>query len=102
MPSHREKKKPKSSTSTTTTQQLDSQPSHSELREVNRLLYLVYHRNKNQHRGQKWWKWVGMLRRSIRKLLVFEDKGWRRKEEEKEKRCVEEWMRESLLPGAWL
>ncbi|RPB16048.1 hypothetical protein P167DRAFT_602707 [Morchella conica CCBAS932] len=33
------------------------------------LLHLLFHRNKNQHRSGKWWKWFGMLRRNIRKLL---------------------------------
>jgi hypothetical protein len=102
MPTHRERKKSKCNITTVTRPQPDSPTKDSELHEVNRLLHLIWHRNKNQHRGQKWWKWVGMLRRSIGKLLVFERQGWRRREEEREKECRERWVREIVLPGAWL
>ncbi len=40
-----------------------------ELQEVSKLLQLVFHRNKNQHRLAKWWKWLSILKRSVRKLL---------------------------------
>jgi hypothetical protein len=33
---------------------------------------------------------------------VFERQGWRRREEEREKECRERWVREIVLPGAWL
>jgi hypothetical protein len=102
MPTHRERKKSKCNITTVTRPQPDSPTKDIELHEVNRLLHLIWHRNKNQHRGQKWWKWVGMLRRSIGKLLVFERQGWRRREEEREKECRERWVREIVLPGAWL
>jgi len=35
-----------------------------------RILHLVYHRNKNQHRLAKWWKWLSMLKRSVANLLM--------------------------------
>jgi hypothetical protein len=73
-----------------------------DLREVSRLLQLIYHRNKNQHRTQKWWKWLGILRRSISKLLEFEEKGWRRREQEEKKQQLEKWVRVVVVPKAWL
>ena len=30
---------------------------------------LLHHRNKNQHRRSKWWKWFSMLKRCVSKLL---------------------------------
>ncbi|KAI9810955.1 MAG: hypothetical protein M1827_005686 [Pycnora praestabilis] len=41
----------------------------TELREVFEILYLLMHRNKNQHRLTHWWKWISMLRRHLTKLL---------------------------------
>lgn len=31
--------------------------------------HLLYHRNKNQHRHSRWWKWFAMLKRCVNKLL---------------------------------
>ncbi|KAI9785017.1 MAG: hypothetical protein M1839_001214 [Geoglossum umbratile] len=39
-----------------------------ELKEISNLLHVITHRNKNQHRLAKWWKWFSMLRRSINHL----------------------------------
>lgn len=36
-----------------------------------RLLHLTIHRNKNQHRRAKWWKWLAVLHKSVGKLLVL-------------------------------
>jgi hypothetical protein len=102
MPPLQDKKKSKRKVTTITHPPPNLPPKDSDLHEVDRLLHLIYHRNKNQHRGQKWWKWVGMLRRSIGKLLVFEGQDWRKREEEREKTCRERWVREMILPGAWL
>ncbi|KAI9835306.1 MAG: hypothetical protein M1819_002450 [Sarea resinae] len=41
-----------------------------ELEDISRILHLFHHRNKNQHRLAKWWKWFSMLWRSLQKLLV--------------------------------
>ncbi|KAJ5491596.1 hypothetical protein N7539_003163 [Penicillium diatomitis] len=35
-----------------------------EIRAVHDILHLVYHRNKNQHRHAKWWKWLSQLKRT--------------------------------------
>lgn len=40
-----------------------------ELENEYEILHLVYHRNKNQHRQQVWWKYLNILHRYIRKLL---------------------------------
>lgn len=40
------------------------------LKEVYMTLHLVYHRNKNQHRNSKWWKWLSILKRSTLKLAM--------------------------------
>lgn len=39
------------------------------LQQENRLIMLLFHRNKNQHRVAKWWKQFCTLKRVIRKLL---------------------------------
>ena len=44
-------------------------PEISCIRRVTDNLQLLYHRNKNQHRRGKWWRWLGMLRRCFVKLL---------------------------------
>lgn len=41
----------------------------SELQEVLKILQLIFHRNKNQHRLTKWWKWLSILKRSVTKLV---------------------------------
>ena len=102
MPPHKDAKKSRSTLNIRTLPKSDSAPRNSELREVERQLHLIYRRNKNQHRLQKWWKWFGLLRRSIKKLLAFEGRGWIRREEEKEKEHLERWVREVMIPGAWL
>lgn len=33
-------------------------------------LHLLFHHNKNQHRGAKWFKWLGLLKRWVHKLAV--------------------------------
>ncbi|KAM5462915.1 Ribonuclease MRP protein subunit rmp1 [Microsporum audouinii] len=52
----------------------------SDVRSIHRTLHLLYHRNKNQHRCTKWWKWLSMLKRwtlelacEIEKIEKFED-----------------------------
>ncbi|GKZ58358.1 hypothetical protein AnigIFM49718_004176 [Aspergillus niger] len=35
---------------------------------VHSILHLIFHRNKNQHRGTKWWKWLSILKRVTLKL----------------------------------
>ncbi|MCJ1419381.1 hypothetical protein MMC32_005736 [Xylographa parallela] len=37
---------------------------------VSQTLRLFHHRNKNQHRRSKWWKWFALLRRSVNRLLT--------------------------------
>lgn len=37
---------------------------HQEILAVHSLLHLIYHRNKNQHRRAKWWKWLSALKRT--------------------------------------
>ncbi|KAJ5612391.1 hypothetical protein N7510_005585 [Penicillium lagena] len=36
----------------------------TEIRAVNSMLHLVFHRNKNQHQRAKWWKWLSVLKRT--------------------------------------
>jgi len=48
-----------------------SDPSAS-LERITVLLDLIWRRNKNQHRGQAWWKWLGLLRKAIRVLVKLE------------------------------
>ena len=97
-----------------------------ELLQVQSLLAQIWHRNKNQHRGQKWWRWVGVLKRSVRDLVQLagddasggsKKKGGeeeaseatlarKRMEREKVRREKRErvaaWVREVVLGRCWL
>lgn len=33
------------------------------------VLHLLVYRNRNQHGGSRWWKWLGMLHRHVRRVL---------------------------------
>ncbi|KPI41755.1 uncharacterized protein AB675_9095 [Cyphellophora attinorum] len=95
------------------------------------LLQTLFVRNRNQHRGQSWWRWLAMLRRRVGELVGVEAKLWqsrmgeegtaagmagtavvrqaqqarlRLEEETKllhEKDVLEKWLREVLVPKAW-
>lgn len=41
----------------------------TQLQAATHTLHLLYHRNKNQHRHSKWWKWFSMLKRCVSRLL---------------------------------
>lgn len=86
-----------------------SRPStgNSELEEIGLLLKLIHHRNKNQHRVQKWWKWLHALKRSVRDLLEIEEKrnasgGWLRREDEDHKQKLEKRVRDVVISSAWM
>ncbi|KAL2830633.1 hypothetical protein BJY01DRAFT_227162 [Aspergillus pseudoustus] len=36
-----------------------------EILRVHSILHLIFHRNKNQHRRSKWWKWLSILKRTV-------------------------------------
>lgn len=40
-----------------------------QFQQTSKLLELFHHRNKNQHRRAKWWKWVATLKRCVNKLV---------------------------------
>jgi ribonuclease MRP protein subunit RMP1 len=40
-----------------------------ELTSTSQVLHLTHHRNKNQHRLAKWYKYLSQLRRNINKLI---------------------------------
>lgn len=46
-----------------------------QLREILNVLGLLHHRNKNQHRQAKWWKWLSMLKRCLEKLTTDLEKS---------------------------
>lgn len=54
--------------------------SHSHLSTAAHLLDGFVHRNRNQHRGTRWWGPFDMLRRSVRKLVPDLDDAVRRAE----------------------
>lgn len=39
-----------------------------EVLSVHVMLHLIFHRNKNQHRRTKWWKWLSILKRATADL----------------------------------
>lgn len=134
--SHRKEKKSKKSvtastaTSSARQESLTASNPPTELEKINSLLGQIWHRNKNQHRVQKWWKWLGMLRKGVRRLVELEVEGGdgllgnsdagklgggggggaegmrraleRRREREMERERWEEWIREGLMGGGWL
>jgi hypothetical protein len=55
--------RPISSTAAASTKALD------EILDIQRMLHLAYHRNKNQHHCAKWWSSLGVLRRQIQRLV---------------------------------
>jgi hypothetical protein len=97
-----------------------------ELLQAHGLIAQIWHRNKNQHRGQKWWKWLAVLKRAVRDLVGLivvgernvsnegdgglregEATMMRRKMElerarREQKEQVEEWFREVVLGRCWL
>jgi hypothetical protein len=105
---------------------MDVGQAQEELLQVHGLIAQIWHRNKNQHRGQKWWKLVAILKRAVRDLVELTVVGERnvskgehggqelgeaatmRKRMELERvrreqrRQVEEWLREVVLGRCWL
>src|SRR5436305_4091626 len=98
-----------------------------ELLQVQSLLARIWHRNRNQHRGQKWWKWMTILKGSVRDLVglaqpseeaiglmmkspegeVSEAERLRKRMEgervrREQRHTVEEWVREVVLGKCWL
>lgn len=50
------------------------QPSIDSLRNEFQLMQLTYHRNLNQHRQARWWRYFSILKRNVQKLLqLFDD-----------------------------
>ncbi|KIV85536.1 hypothetical protein PV11_01221 [Exophiala sideris] len=102
-----------------------SELSHK-LRSIKALLDKIWVRNKNQHRTQTWWKSLGMLRKAVTTLVAFNDEEnhlrqqpgagpprtmdasqvRKRFEQESQSRrdrdIWNEWIRETLLPRAYL
>lgn len=106
---------------------VNASPEREELLQAHGLIAQIWHRNKNQHRGQKWWKWVAVLKRAVRDLVELTVVGERnmlngrggggqkvgeaammRKKMEVERARreqrgqVEEWLREVVLGRCWL
>jgi hypothetical protein len=105
---------------------VDAGQEQEELLQVHGLIAQIWYRNKNQHRGQKWWKWVAILKRAVKDLMELTVAGERnlpegerggrevgeaatmrkRMELERVRReqrgQVEEWLREVVLGRCWL
>lgn len=45
------------------------------LKEESTILKSLYHRNKNQHRRARWWKYLDILKREIVRIIDFSMKG---------------------------
>lgn len=43
----------------------------SRVREEYNILHIIFHRNKNQHRRSKWWKWLVKLKTATLSLLAI-------------------------------
>lgn len=67
------------------------------LQEASKLIYLLYHRNKNQHRHALWWKWLSMLQRSVAKLRRALERG---NDEQASTRITH--IHNVLLPGCYV
>ncbi|KAL4958824.1 uncharacterized protein BDV14DRAFT_24271 [Aspergillus stella-maris] len=46
----------------------------NELLRIHSVLHLIFHRNRNQHGRTKWWKWLSILKRTVREL-AFSSSG---------------------------
>lgn len=58
-------------------------------------VHLIYHRNKNQHGGTTWWKWLSILRRCLVRLIDAVAN---------EKRCmnISRYLHTRVIPKAYL
>ncbi|KAJ5231316.1 uncharacterized protein N7469_005904 [Penicillium citrinum] len=48
----------------------------TECEAVRSILHLIYHRNKNQHQGMKWWRWLSKLKRTVSDLVSMKPKDF--------------------------
>lgn len=60
-------------------------------------VYLIYHRNKNQHRALSWWKYLNMIHRSLRKIILSHDQ----KEYKKLRDNINELQKRKILDKAY-
>lgn len=67
----------------------------SRLEAVFSTVHLIYHRNKNQHGGTAWWKWLSILRRSLVRLIDASGN---------EKRCmnISRYLHTRVVPKAYV
>ena len=72
-------------------------PELPSIQKVTDNLRLLYHRNKNQHRRGKWWKWLAMLRRCLIKLL-----GEMIRDETASVAARTRYLEENLLPSCYV
>ncbi len=56
-------------------QQLLARKERQDLITTHQLLHLTFHRNKNQHRRAKWWKWLALLRKAVGGLVEMLGEG---------------------------
>lgn len=41
----------------------------TQMQETTHIFHLLHHRNKNQHRHSKWWRWFSLLKRCVSRLI---------------------------------
>jgi len=84
-----------------------------ELYSIQEILHLAHHRNKNQHRLAKWWKFLSQLRRHIAKLITelgnefpakTQSLGKERKSDESRETVLQRvvFLDEHLIPRCYL
>ncbi|ODQ76103.1 hypothetical protein LIPSTDRAFT_41460, partial [Lipomyces starkeyi NRRL Y-11557] len=69
------------------------------LRNELEVLHLIVHRNKNQHRQAKWWKYVSIVHRNLKNLVSVPQK--RQKEEAKFEKEVVRYLVYRVIPKAF-
>ena len=72
-----------------------------DLKAIENLLTLAWHRNKNQHRRSKWWAEFGVLRRGLRRLMAAAQICHGRDGSEEVGARIK-FLREEVLGRCWL
>ncbi|KAK9479562.1 hypothetical protein V1514DRAFT_328265 [Lipomyces japonicus] len=66
------------------------------------ILHLLIHRNRNQHHQAKWWKFVAIIHRTLKRLLQTPIKCQKKREKKRAKAHGADSRDETLRPGLTL
>jgi hypothetical protein len=72
---------------------------YTSIQRSSEILHLFYHRNKNQHRPSKWWRWLALLKRNVDKILTEISTPTNQRDTVVAHRL--NYLRENLVPGCY-